>query len=198
MEQHRACPASCRGRNPSTGRLGEVSAGVGSKPHTHPSYSLLQGSHPSPPPQPGQLRLILLPASCGLAGAQAPRCLPHAAMEPPTMQPSAAIEDRVSLVLPPLSSSAAQAVGYLGSQTPPLMGYNDPFPPQQADGSLGQASLLLTSSHSPALVVQRGVKAPQSLSSAQVPQRAYRVFVKPTLYQHEAEPQGSSAQGRIF
>lgn len=65
-------------------------------------------------------------------------------------------------------------------------------------GILGQASLLLTSSHSPALVVQRGVKASQSLSSAQVPQRAYRIFAKPMLYQHGAEPQGSSAKGLVF
>lgn len=120
------------------------------------------------------------------------------------MQPSAAIKDRVSLVLPPGVPSVAQAMGHLSSQMPPWEGYDEPFPLrrqmlcQSQAGSLGRASLLLTCSHSPALVAQRGVKAPQSLSSTQVPQRARRIFATPMLYQYEAEPQGSTAKGLIF
>jgi len=76
---------------PSTGGLGEVSAGVQSEPPTHASCPPVWGSHPSQRPEPGQRGLIPLPPSRSLAGAQAPRCPPHAATESPTVQPSAAV-----------------------------------------------------------------------------------------------------------
>lgn len=120
------------------------------------------------------------------------------------MQPSAAIKDGVSLVLPRWCPLCCPGHGASELPKAPSQGYNEPFPHrrqvlcQSQAGSLGRASLLLTSSHSPAQVAQRGVKTPQSLSSTQVPQRAYRIFATPLLCQLEAEPRGAVPRSHFF
>lgn len=93
------------------------------------------------------------------------------------MQPSAAIKDRVSLVLPPWCPLCCPGHGASGLPKLLSQGYNEPFPhrrqmlSQIQAGSLGQASLLLTSSHSPALVVgtKRGESIPVSVLSSGAP-----------------------------
>lgn len=161
---------------PSAGRLGEVSDRGGNKPPTHPNCTPVLGSHPSQRPEPGQHRLILLPPSCSLAGAQTHRCPPrrchraphHAAVCchwrtgcPRHCGPQPALLPRargISAPTPPLSWDA-MGPSPLGRQ---MLSHS------QA-GSLGRAgpaataSLLPSSSLSPASAV-RGVKASQTLS----------------------------------